>query len=43
MKRSNSYGNDLDFIYKKISIPICIIGAGRAGLFHINIFWFISI
>lgn len=35
MKRSHSYNNDLNYSYI-IPINICIIGAGRAGIFHVN-------
>ena len=35
MKRSHSYNNDLNYSYI-MPINICIIGAGRAGNFHVN-------
>ena len=35
MKRSHSYNNDLNYSYIT-PINICIIGAGRAGNFHVN-------
>ena len=36
MKRSHSYNSDLNYSYSDEPIKIAIIGAGRAGEFHVE-------
>ena len=36
MKHSHSYNSDLNFSFSEKAINLCILGAGRAGEFHVN-------
>ena len=36
MKRSHSYGSALDYSYSDKPISLAMIGAGRAGEFHVK-------
>ncbi len=36
MKQSHSYNSDLNFSFSEKAINLCIVGAGRAGEFHVN-------
>lgn len=36
MKHSHSYNSDLNFSFSEKAINLCIVGAGRAGEFHVN-------